>query len=103
MDKKDTNRGRDIPKGPALINDAPFSKPDPERISVLAQSKAMKALEPYIRNADENTLLETTVVPTNDREAQKRNAKIGKLVENALRAGVERSKIPASLLKQASR
>lgn len=100
-DEKDTNRGRDLPKGPVFMAQDLVGVAVPHEIkAIYRRNKALRALEPYLSAADENLLSPAPVART-DKGAAKRKAKLAKLIQNALDAGVKRSQIPQSLLSDA--
>lgn len=101
MSENDTNRGRDLPKGPDHLPMPDQDTPDSiEYRIILARSKAMKILEPYIRDLPENKLFPTASVGT-AKTAEKHRKKIAKALTDAMKAGVPPSDFPEALFKRA--
>ena len=101
MSENDTNRGRDLPKGPEHLPMPDQDTPDSiEYRIILARSKAMKTLEPYLSAMPENSLLPTASVGTAKTE-EKHRQKIAKALTDAMKAGVPPSDFPEALFKRA--
>lgn len=101
MSENDTNRGRDLPKGPDHLPMPDQDTPDSiEYRIILARSKAMKTLEPYLRAMPENSLLPTASVGTAKTEEKHRKT-IAKALTDAMKAGVPPSDFPEALFKRA--
>ena len=101
MSENDTNRGRDLPKGPEHLPMPDQDTPDSiEYRIILARSKAMKTLEPYLRAMPENSLLPTaSVAPAKTEEKHRKT--IAKALTDAMKAGVPPSDFPEALFKRA--